>query len=235
MRTVSLTTLRSRVRWRTDTERETSRFPDTELDDCINEGIAQFQSELVRADGQGVQEASTFFMTVNGTDTYALSASLLEVRGVTATSPGFTRNLRVWSEIDVEILANADIWINGNGNGIGFYRIVGDNIQLRGMPRSAFRVDIKYVQNAVKLVLPANTVDGVNGLEEYVVCWAGERFALKNRDWELNGALKAEREEVVDRLRALVSNKNASEPDTFQDGARNTLRGWRRGPYGRSW
>jgi hypothetical protein len=230
MRTVSLTTLRSRVRWRTDTERETSRFPDTELDDSINEAIAQFQSELVRADGQGVEEASTFFMTVNGTDTYALSATLLEVRGVTATNSGITRALRVYSELDVELFANDDLWVNSNS--IGAYRIVGANIQLRGMPRSAFRVDIKYVQNAVKLVAPSNTVDGVNGLEEYIVCWAGERFALKNRDWELNGALKAEREEIVDRLRALVSNKNASEPDRFQDGARNTMRSWRWGRRG---
>lgn len=231
MRTVSLTTLRSRVRWRTDTEREVSRFPDAELDDCINEAIAQFHSEIVRADGQGVEEASTSFMTVANTDTYPLPAVFLELRGVILTSFGYKRTLRVWSEIDVDLIANDDLWVNNDC--ISFYRLVGQNIQLMGMPKAAFRVDVKYVQTAVKLVAPSNTVDGVNGLEEYVVAWAGERFALKNRDWELNGALKAEREEIVDRLRALISNRNDAEPAHFEDGARRLNRPWRWGPYGR--
>jgi len=230
MRTVSLTTLRSRVRWRTDTERETSRFPDAELDDCINEGIAQFHSELVRADGQGVQEASTFFMTVSGTDTYALPAVFLELRGVTLTSFGFVRTLRVWDEIDIDIIQNDDVWVNNDC--IGFYRLVGDNIQLRGMPRGAFRIDMKFVQTAVRLVSPANTVDGINGLEEFIVAWAATCFADKNRDWELKGQMQARQEEVLDRLRALVSNRNDAEPDHFLDGARKLNRRWRWGPYG---
>ena len=91
-RNVDRATIRERVRWRSDTENATRRFPDTELNDAINEGIAQFHAEMVRARGQGFSEATTSVTTVTGVQEYALPATFLEVVKVWTLINGLQRD-----------------------------------------------------------------------------------------------------------------------------------------------
>lgn len=233
MRTVSLATLRSRLLWRADVGNENQRFPVAEQDDCINEGIAKFHSEVVRADGQGVFDTDYAFMTVNGTETYSLPGEFLDVKTVKLVRDGVTRTLEVYSELDVDWLASpmyaTDGWCR-------FYRLRGDNISIMPVTDAPYAVTVRYTPTAVRLVAPSNTLDGIDGCEEYVVAWAAQRFAIKNRDWELQGVLEGVKAESLDQMRALVVNRNAAEGERVQDHGRKlvgSLRG--RAPFRRRW
>lgn len=231
MRGVDLTTLRLRVRWRTDSAGDTRRFPDSELDDCINEGIAAFHGELVRAGGMGIEEAETSFLTVPSTETYLLPASFLQIRGIVSVYGGQQRTLRVYDETDLDLLNNSDLYMQPAAM---YYRLVGDNITIKPTPKEAATIRIKYVKTAVKLLAPSSVLDGVDGLEEFVICWAGECFCVKNNEQDRLSALVQRRGEVLDRIIALTSNREDAEPAHFEDAAlrQQTRRGY--GPYGRN-
>lgn len=215
-RQVSLTTLRQRVRWRTDTENETARFPDTELDDCINEGIAQYHAERIRSDAQGFADSETTFTTVSGTELYALPAEFLEVTHVSVTVDGRDRDLRLYDQWELETLSAISVRQDAD---FGFYRLVGDNISLKPTPKRARVVRVKFKGTAVRLTAPSNTVDGVVGLEEFIVAWASQRLAIKDRNWDLKGILETDKQEILDRMRAIDANRNASEPTRMADAA----------------
>jgi hypothetical protein len=218
MRAVTLTDLRSRVRRRADVENEIERHPDVNVDDDINEGIAAFHSEVVRADGQGVLEGTTIFMTAANVDTYSLPAQFLQLRAATIFHDSREYDLRQFDVIDASVLSAMSGWLDG---GIAYYRLYGDNIILKPTPTSAKRVTLKYVGSAVKLTAPSNTLDGIDGFEEYVVAWAAQRIAFKDENWDLLDRLENVKGEQLDKLRAIVSNRDDFEPARFQDGARN--------------
>lgn len=213
-RTVDLTTLESRVRWRTDTENEVSRFPVPELDDAINEGIAKFHSRAVRARGQGWQEATTPLPTVNGQELYGLPATYLEVLKVWTTLNGCEVVIPSYEEPETDGLSNGISWAPGIGLR---YRLSGDNISFRPVPDAVYTVNIKYVPTAVKLTSPSSMLDGIDGLEEFVVAWAAKRWALKNRDYELARALDEEMAIGLQEIDGLVHAHNAGEPPRMQD------------------
>lgn len=225
-RQVDLGTLTRRLRWRTDTENETQRFPDSEAYDCLNEGIAQFHAEIVRADGQGYAAAETFFMSSIGQEMYAMPAEFLEVTEVAVLVDGRDRKLAVYDQWDRDALSNTSNWFDC---GFGYYRIVGDNISLMSVPTAVRKVTVRYVATAVRLLAPTNTLDGIDGCEEFAVAWAAQRFAFKNGYWDLNDRLMADKAETLDRMRALVVNRNASEPNRVGDAAgKRVNRGWNR-------
>lgn len=224
-RYVDLVTLRTRVRWRTDTMNEVARFPDTEVNDCINEGIATFHMELLRVRGQGFNEATASFSTAFGVELYPMPAQLLQLLKVWTYINGFEKVLRVYEEIETEGLSDPVSWETILDPS---YRIVGDNISLRPKPTTVNTIWVKYVPSAVKLVADSNTVDGVDGLEEFIVAWAGQRIAIKNRDEWLSGQFDKEMSLALDRLRTTQSARNAAEPPRMQD-VRGGAHYWRRG------
>lgn len=224
-RQVDLATIRTRVRWRTDTMNEVSRFPDAELNDCINEGIATFHMQLLRVRGQGFSEATTSFATVGGVEIYSLPAELLQLRKVYTYINGFEKVLRVYEEIETEGLSDPVSWETILDPS---YRIIGDNISFRPIPTTVNTIYVKFVATAVKLVSDTNAVDGVDGLEEFIVAWAGKRVAIKNRDEWLCGLFDGEMAAALDCLRTTQSARNAAEPPRMQD-VRGGAHYWRRG------
>lgn len=213
-RYVDLVTLRSRVRWRTDTMNEVARFPDAEVNDCINEGIANFHMELLRVRGQGFNEATTTFNTTIGTELYSLPAQFLQCLKVWTIRDSCEYVLRTYEEIETDGMSDLASWDTCTG---WSYRISGDNISIRPRPKTVKTIYVKYVPSAVKLVADSNTVDGVDGLEEYIVAWAGQRIAIKNRDEWLSGQFDKEMSLALDKLRTTQASRNAAEPPRMQD------------------
>src|SRR5882762_7912240 len=126
-RPVSLAVLRDRLRWRTDTQNELTRFPDAELNDCINEGIANFHAEVLRCRGQGFGETQTTITTAYGVQVYPLPAAALEVAKVWMTINSAERVLRTYEEFETDGLVEPvsfETIIDPS------YRITGDNISI---------------------------------------------------------------------------------------------------------
>lgn len=224
-RNVSRGDLRDQVRFRTDTQNETRRFPNTELDMYVNEGIAAFHRQMVRARGQGFGEATTTVTTANGVENYALPAAFLSVVKVWFKIDGVEHVLHDYEEWDTQGLVDVVSW---KSSYVDFaYRLTGDNISLRPIPSDAVDIRVKYIATAVKLVADSNTVDGVDGLEEYAVLWAAKRVAIKQRDELLMGLCDAEMGKVLDDLMALQRARNAAEAPRMGDVHPERL-SWRR-------
>lgn len=214
-RNVDLVTLRTRVRDRSDTENETQRFTDARINDYVNEGIAQFHARVLRARGQGFAEVSTFITTSIGVEIYALPAQLLELVKVYTKIDGVERVLETYEEFDTNYMSDPGSW--GLYRDPSHYRIIGDNISLRPTPSEVRIVNIKYIATAVKLVADSNTVDGIDGFEEFIVAWAAQRAAIKNRDWELKGTLDADIAAQIDQIEAVQPARNAAQAPRMQD------------------
>lgn len=211
---VTLAALRDHVRRRTDTENETSRFPNAGLDADINVGIKHFHAERVRMRGQGFDESLTFVTTVAGQELYALPAQLMEVVKVYTRIYGSERQLTPYEEVETDGMVEPSSW-PAAGN-IGF-RMVGNNISFRPAPDAAHTVYIKYVATAVQLFEPSNTVDFVDGFEEFVVAWAAKRIATKNGDKGLAALCEEDMASTLDRLRAIEHARNAVSPPRMLD------------------
>jgi len=222
-RAVSLATLRSRVRRRTDSESESSRFPDDEVDDCINEGIAQFHGERLRIRPQGYDDSYTTIDISAGQSIYGLPAEFLQVTKVYVTTNGVESQATVYEEADTNGITEPQSW----GGQAPSFRLLGNNIEFRPSPAADGTVSIKYVSTAVRLADPADTIDGVDGYEEYVVGWAAKLLCTKNGDTTRAALCDSLMASVLDRMRSVEHARNAVAPPRMLD-----VRGqawWRRG------
>jgi len=222
---VSRAELRDQIRLRTDTQNETRRFPDSEVNIYINKGIAALHRKMLRSRGQGFSEASTIVTLIGGQESYALPAALMEIVKVFTRIDGEERVIHSYEEWDTQGLVEPQpVSIYSNFA----YRIVGDNISIRPVPSSSGQsVTIKYVSTAVKLTADSNTVDCVDGFDEYIVAWASKRIAIKQRDDVLIAMLDGEMGAALSDIQALSPARNAAEPPRMQD-VRPQYLSWRR-------
>ncbi|WP_394825030.1 hypothetical protein [Pendulispora albinea] len=216
-RNVSLAELRQRVRWRIDEENATRRTPDTELNVAINEGIASYHTELVRCRGQGFGEEQATITTVAGQTTYPLPTRWLSVVKVWTMDGGVECVLRTFEEFETDGLSDAV-----SGDVESSYRVQADTIAFRPAPTAQQVFFVRFIGAAVKLVADTDKVDGINGLEEYIVAWAGRVIAIKNRDWELRDTLTGMMAEKLDQMRALEAMRTTAEPPRMSDVRRDT-------------
>lgn len=213
-RGVTLATLRSRVRWRTDTENETTRFTASEVDDAINEGIAKLHSRIARTRGQGYYFTSTDVTTAADVESYALPATFLQLTKVFAIINDVECVLRPYEEVDTHGMIDTVSWQSISQIR---YRLHGSNISFRPRPDSAYTVTLEFVPTAVKLVNASDVFDGIDGMDEYVVSWASKRLAMKNRDFELCGVLDAEMSIALQEVDGFLHARDGGAPPSMLD------------------
>jgi hypothetical protein len=213
-RNVTLTTLKSRVRWRTDTENETTRFSDTNIVDAINEGLAKLHSRMVRARGESYLESTSTVSTVNGTESYALPASFLSLLKVYTTIDNREIVLTPYEFVETDGYTDTSSWsplVDLQ------YRLRGANISFRPIPDAAHTVTLVYAPASVLLVSGSDTVDGVDGLEEFAVAWAAKRIATQQRDFALCNVLDGEMERGLQEIDGLCHARDAAMPPRMLD------------------
>lgn len=213
-RTVTLATLRSRVRWRTDTENETTRFSDANITDALNEGIAKLHSRIVRARGEGYYESSTTVNTAAGTETYTLPATFFSLLKVFATIDGREYVFTPYEAVETDGLRDNVSW--GTLTEIQ-YRLRGGNISFRPVPNGVYPVTIVFAPASGLLVNTSDTLDGIDGLEEFAVCWAAKRIAMQQRDFALCGVLDGEMERAFQEIDGLCHARDAALPPRMLD------------------
>lgn len=213
-RVVTLLTLRTRLRRRADIEGETARFPDAELNDYINEGIAALHTEILRERPQGFGENQTTFSTVYNQELYPLPVNFMNLTKVFVIINGFEHVLRTYEQFDTNGLVEPVNWdqiINP------VYRIVGDQISLRPRPSTVMTVYVNYVPCVGTLVADSDTFDGVDGFEEVALGWALKQVSVKQGDDQRMGMANDMYAGALDRLRGIMHAKNAAEPARMTD------------------
>ena|SRR5882762_348364 len=214
MRLVTQLQLRTRVRRRCDIESEVARFPDLELNDYINEGLAQLQVELIKMRGQGYLETSSTITTVSNQELYALPTTFLELTKVFYLQDGRERVLRIYEQFETDGLVEPRVWDWVSDPG---YRIVGDSISFRPRPQGIYTVTINFIPASRTLISDSDTFDGLDGFEEFVVCWASKLVAIKQGDDQRMAMASQLAGEAKQRLEAIQGDRNAAEAPHMVD------------------
>lgn len=229
-RLVTLLEARTAVRRRSDIENELARFPDVEINDYVNAGIAQLHMEVLRLRGQGFGELATSFPTIANTELYILPAAFLEITKVFTVVDGVERVLHTYEPFDTDGLTEPATW-DSDLDAPWAYRIESDSISIRPKPKTIRTITVKYIASAVKLTTDVSTFDGIDGFEEVVYGWACQLIAIKQGDDGRAGMAQGLMGQGLDRIRGIQHARNAAEAPRMQDVRGGALygSGWRRG------
>lgn len=217
--TVQLSEFRTRVRYKADIEvgASSSRFPDAELDQYINDACKQLYGKLVAARGEDYYRTTHKITCVLATNAYALPADFGWLVGVTAWDGvvgGRFCQTHPYALAEFPDLLSADT--AGDIEELR-YRLIGSaQIDIRPTPTStAWNVWLHYVPAMTEMTLATDTFDGINGFEEWAVLTAA--IACKTKDEEDPSALMAERAMVERLIDNLAAQRDAGRPATIQD------------------
>jgi hypothetical protein len=207
---VSLETLSSRVLQRANLEGASAFIKAQELTDLINGSIAEWVDEVRGTTWNGsYSRSSQTISTVNGTQTYALAAGFLSLISVdVAISGGVVVSARSYQEEERNAFRNLPMLA---GWGIAqpiYYQIQGSNISFIPVPSGTFSVTVNYVPTATVLVLPADTIDSINGWEEFIVLDAAIKCVIKAGQNDTVAVLTQRLEQQRARIRSLAPRRD---------------------------
>lgn len=205
MATVSLSTLRTRIKQRTDNEHTGSEFvTDEELTGLINASYADLYGELVVS---GLHTAeSVYTITATGATSYALPADFYSLLGVFRSENG--RKFRLGRHSVRHRVGTA---ATGNGSS---YRVVGSTVELSPTPSSG-TYEVLYIPQPAQLAAADDTLDGMLGWEEYVVVDVAIKVLDKGEDDSQH--LRMERERILSRIQQQAAAVEATESWTVEN------------------
>lgn len=215
MRAVPLSTLLLRVRRAADIESATTRFPDSELTDYLNESLAELY-ELIRSSfGEDFYRKVFTFSTVGQSATYNLPSDFQELISVDVPLGGnLVLTARPYLESERNLYKffpfgawtmHQPIWYRLTGASDSTGVTSSQTISFIPTPTGAYTVNVNYVPNATVLVSGSDSFDGVAGWEQYAVLDAARKVAIKDKDTELLamlGGLKAEQQMRIEKMAA---------------------------------
>tara|TARA_R110002126_G_scaffold197951_1_gene345655 strand:- start:486 stop:1115 length:630 start_codon:yes stop_codon:yes gene_type:complete len=95
------------------------------------------------------------------------------------------------------------------------YRLLGSNITIEPEDQATGTYRVWYVPNYTKLSDDTDTVDGVNGWEEYIVIDAAIKMALKEES-DIQGLL-IQKGAILKRITDASNERDVGEPETIAD------------------
>lgn len=207
-RTATLEELRDRAYARGDFAAQTDRFSTTEVNGYINDSIAAFQDLLIQAWGSWFFEADYDFTTSADDSTYPVPGGFYLVSLVQVNTGTRFRKLRPSGREQRSALTDTNASLSGFPS---FYALRGDNIILMPTPSSAMPVHIEYVPAATVLDSDSDTMDGVNGWEEWVVNDVARKMAVKDNATTQIAVLKDELAVIEQRIRIMAPKRDRGE------------------------
>lgn len=225
---VQLQEMRDAIRELADEEElQQDRISPPELDRRINRALRRLYNKLVRAGGPERYVKEHEIVTSDGVDTYALpqdfGVQLLGVLGQDESTYEWA-DLKSWTHNDLARLSN-QYWSSGAMSVCDLhYRIQGNDLVLRPIPRRAYTLMCRYVPQFLPLSNDTDTFDGVNGWEE----WAYYTVAigLVDKDEQNPARLERERAMIEAEIDDLAGNRDAGNPEVVQDTRQD---GWTHG------
>ena len=239
-RTVALSLLRSRVKQRANVEvaANSALYTAAELDDNINEGIAELYRIIIKQQDQPHYLNSTTFNTSSSTDTYVIGSGqtinitdFFELKGVDLSyGQNIIATLRpfTWRE------RNRYKYVPGFTYPLPtFYHLTGktsavansgyDGIKFIPAPQGIFSTTLWYVPTPPVLVNASDTFDGIAGYEEHAVLGAAIKLLTKQERFDHASFLQAQRQAIEMQIQADLSH-DAQEPPRTTDVTTND--GW---------
>lgn len=212
-RPVTLAAMRLRARRYADMEQ--SQFvTDSEVNDYLNDSLADLYDQLVAAYGEDYYMASQVVTTLANVSTYTLPAAFYKLSGVVRVDQNVTpeRNMGTldrWERLETFQVSNS---LNFN---YPRYRIVANTIQFSPTPAAGLTIRLFYIPVSPVLVIDSDTFNGINGFEDWAVLDAAIKMGDKE---EMDvSALRARKDRLERRIMDMGANRDANESARVTD------------------
>jgi hypothetical protein len=215
--TVTLTELITRVRRVADVENDTSRFPDAEVTQHVNDANRRLYERVIDWDPKYFATTAAL-VTVAGVATVALPATCYRVLGVAAAFDSATTR---WLELlPLQAIYDSDEAHPWTDASIVGYVLVAQTIRFVPTPSAVYPITLWHVPICPALA-GAGTIDAVNGWDQAVVLRAAMACARKEADGEMVALIERELSDVESHLRSTITPRDLGAP------ARVVARRWR--------
>lgn len=208
---VTLGTLSERVLQRANLEGRSAFIKPYELTDLINGSVAEWVDEVRGTTWNGTYARSLHaFNTVTNTQKYALPTDFLTLISVDVTVAGGAPviSARAYQEEQRNAFRNMPVM---GGWGLSqpiYYQIQGTDISFIPLPQGAYAVTVNYIPTAPVLADADDTIDSINGWEEFIVLDAAIKCLIKAGETETLPVLGARLEQQRVRIRAMAPRRD---------------------------
>lgn len=206
---VQLQTLRSRARKRADMEN--SEFvTDSELDDYINTSYKELYDILVSKFEQWyVSDPTSLTLTTSDAGKKALASDFYKLEGVDQQIGGKWREVHQFNFNERNRSGSLDRWTTVE------YRVVGTDLRFSPVDQAVGTFRYWYTPIATEMSNDTDTMDGVNGWEEYVVIDAARKMLLKEES-DISGLLQ-EKQALLNRIEIMAQNRDVANAQQVED------------------
>lgn len=225
---VTLATLSERVLQRANLEGASAFIKPYELTDLINGSIAEWCDEVRGTTWNGTYTRSDYtFDTERDTQAYDLPFDFLSLISVDVfiapNSPVITA--QPYQEEQRNAFRNLPLMYAWGFARPIYYQVQGTNISFIPVPQGAYQVTVNYVPVAPQLEDPADTIDCINGWEEFIVLDAAIKCLTKAGELETIPVLERALEKQRQRIRAMAPRRDQQGAERVHV-VQNTNDGW---------
>jgi hypothetical protein len=214
MLTVTLAQLRTNARNRADMAG--SQFvSDAELNGYLNSSANELWDLLVSTVEDYGLSSSTVSL-VAGTDTYSLPASFYKLRGVDLvdSNGNIIATLKPYNFRERASYSYSPTW---NLAGLAYlrYHVQGNSIKFVPLPNQNQNVLLWFIPVLTQMVSDSDTLDGVNGFEEYVVVDAARKMRIKEESD--TSQLDMEKAALKQRIESMAASRDQGSCELITD------------------
>lgn len=208
--TVSLATLSERTLQRANLEGRSAFIKPFELTDLVNGSIAEWVDEVRGTTWNGTySRAPHIITTAINTQVYPLPGDFVALLSVdVSVSAGTVVAARSYQEEERNAYRNYPLLGGWSTSSPIFYQVQGTNISFIPIPQGAYSVTVNYVPTAPVLSDPDDTIDSINGWEEFIVLDAAIKCLIKAGEAETIPILSQRLEKQRERIRSLAPRRD---------------------------
>jgi len=210
---VTLSSLRTQIRDRADMKH--SRFvTDTELKNLINLSLTELYDLLVGA-FEDYYIADPYSFTISSGNSADIPADFYKLIGLDYQfNSGEWVTLKRFNFVDRN-KHNAIYSRYALGMPDLRYRLLGSKIKILPEDRATGTYQMWYIPKATLLSGDSDTLDGVNGWEEYIIIDCA--IKCKEKEESDTSALQLAKQQIKKRIEEMAQNRDAGEPSIISD------------------
>lgn len=210
---VQLSTLRTRARQRADME-DSEFVTDSELNTYINSSYKELYDLLVSKIEQWfVSDPVEFTLSTSDAGKKALASDFYKLEGVDQSIGGRWREVRPFN-FNARNRQGLVDRLHGFHTTVR-YRVVGSDLRFSPADMATGTFRYWYTPIATEMSDDADTMDGVNGWEEYVIVDAARKMLIKEES-DIS-AVMAELASLTNRIEVMAQNRDVANPQQIQD------------------
>lgn len=209
--------LRANVRRFTDTGGTNAllRHPDADINEYLDRALGSLHRALNEfiPDQRILSSTSVSLTAVDGAS-YALPATFDHLISVDLSANGHKSWLNAYEMHERAALTTPDLTTTGVPV---LYRLRGSNIEYLPAPSGSYTSVLWYVPTPTQFTLDADTVDTINRLDDFLIAYASQFVAIKDKNTELLNICKQMMGELREDIATVARTRDKNSPPRVVD------------------